>query len=65
MGFVAVVIGGIGSIRGAVLGGLLLGLVEGIGLWKIDTAWQSSIAFVVLFLVILLRPQGLFGKAIR
>lgn len=65
MGFVAVVIGGIGSIRGAILGGLLLGLAEGIGLWQIPTEWQSSIAFVVLFLVILLRPQGLFGKLAR
>lgn len=65
MGFVAVVIGGIGSTRGAILGGLLLGAVEGIGLWRIPTEWQSSIAFVVLFMVILLRPQGLFGKLAR
>jgi len=62
MAFVAVVIGGIGSLRGAVLGGMLLGLAEGVGLWGIPTEWQSSIAFIVLFVVILLRPQGLLGQ---
>lgn len=61
MAFVAVVVGGIGSLRGAALGGLLLGVVESVGLWKIPTDWQSSIAFVVLFLTIMLRPDGLFG----
>ncbi|MFZ9538039.1 MAG: branched-chain amino acid ABC transporter permease, partial [Burkholderiaceae bacterium] len=61
MGFVAVVVGGIGSLRGAVAGGYALGLVESLGMWKIPSEWQSSIAFVVLFLVLLLRPQGLFA----
>lgn len=61
MAFVAVVVGGIGSIRGAVAGGFALGMVESLGLWKIPTEWQSSIAFVVLFLILVARPQGLFG----
>ncbi|HSD55221.1 MAG TPA: branched-chain amino acid ABC transporter permease [Burkholderiales bacterium] len=61
MAFVAVVVGGVGSLRGAVAGGLALGLVESTGMVKIPTEWQSSIAFVVLFLVLLLRPRGLFG----
>ncbi|HEX9185267.1 MAG TPA: branched-chain amino acid ABC transporter permease [Burkholderiales bacterium] len=61
MGFVAVVVGGIGSLRGAVAGGYALGLVESLGLWKIPSEWQSTIAFVVLFLVLLFRPQGLFS----
>jgi branched-chain amino acid transport system permease protein len=61
--FVAVIVGGVGSLRGAVAGGLALGMVESLGLWKIPTEWQSSIAFIVLFLVVLLRPQGLFGRA--
>jgi branched-chain amino acid transport system permease protein len=65
MGFVAVVVGGIGSLRGAVVGGFALGMVENIGMWKIPTEWQSTIAFVVLFLVLLLKPQGLFGRAVR
>jgi branched-chain amino acid transport system permease protein len=62
--FVAVIVGGVGSLRGAVAGGLALGMVESLGLWKIPTEWQSSIVFIVLFLVVLLRPQGLFGRAV-
>jgi branched-chain amino acid transport system permease protein len=65
MGFVAVIVGGIGSLRGAVIGGYALGLVESLGAWQIPTEWQSSIAFVVLFLVLLLKPRGLFGRAAR
>jgi branched-chain amino acid transport system permease protein len=61
MAFVAVVVGGVGSLRGAVAGGLALGLVESIGMAKIPTEWQNSIAFVVLFVVLLVRPTGLFG----
>jgi branched-chain amino acid transport system permease protein len=63
MGFVAVVVGGIGSLRGAVIGGYALGIIENLGTWKIDTEWQSTIAFIVLFLVLLLKPRGLFGRA--
>jgi branched-chain amino acid transport system permease protein len=65
MGFVAVIVGGIGSLRGAVIGGYALGLVESLGAWQIPTEWQSTIAFVVLFLVLLLKPRGLFGRAAR
>lgn len=65
MGFVAVIVGGVGSLRGAVAGGMLLGLVESLGLWKIPTEWQTSIAFVVLYVMIMVRPVGLFGLARR
>src|SRR3546814_19071952 len=58
--FLAVVVGGVGSLIGAVIGGFLLGLVENVGMWQIPTEWQSTIAFFVLFLVLLFRPQGLF-----
>lgn len=61
MAFVAVVVGGVGSLRGAVAGGFALGLVESMGMAKIPTEWQNSIAFVVLFVVLLVRPTGLFG----
>jgi branched-chain amino acid transport system permease protein len=44
-----------------VVGGLALGLVESMGMAKIPTEWQNSIAFVVLFVVLLVRPTGLFG----
>ncbi|EKF43172.1 putative High-affinity branched-chain amino acid transport system permease protein [Nitratireductor indicus C115] len=63
MGFVAVIVGGVGSLRGAIAGGYLVGLVESLGLWQIPTEWQGSISFVVLFLMIMLRPQGLFSMA--
>jgi branched-chain amino acid transport system permease protein len=65
MGFVAVVVGGIGSLRGAVIGGLALGLVENLGTWQIPTEWQGTIAFIVLFLVLLFKPRGLFGHFTR
>ena len=58
--FVTVVVGGVGSIVGAALGGLLLGMVESIGMWKIPSEWQHTIAFLVLFVVLLWRPTGLF-----
>ena len=61
MAFVAVVVGGVGSLRGAVAGGFALGLVESMGMAKIPTEWQNSIAFVVLFVVLLVRPTGIFG----
>lgn len=65
MGFVAVIVGGIGSLRGAVVGGLALGIVENIGTWQIPTEWQGTIAFVVLFLVLLFKPRGLFSRSAR
>lgn len=65
MAFVAVIVGGVGSLRGAAAGGFLLGLVQSLGLWQIPTEWQSSIAFVVLYLMIVLRPEGLFGVKVR
>ncbi|MEZ5741144.1 MAG: branched-chain amino acid ABC transporter permease [Burkholderiaceae bacterium] len=61
MAFVAVVVGGVGSLRGAAIGGLVLGLVESTGMLRLPTEWQSTVAFVVLFLVLLVRPRGLFG----
>jgi branched-chain amino acid transport system permease protein len=63
--FVVAVVGGLGSIPGSIAGGYLVGLVESLGLWKIPTEWQNSIAFVLLFLVLLVRPQGLFPGARR
>ncbi len=64
-GVVAVVIGGLGNILGAYLGGLLLGLAQHLGVWYISSQWQDAIAFVILILFLLFRPQGFFGKKIR
>lgn len=63
--FIAVFLGGIGSILGAVLGGLVLGLAENMGGLVLPGHWQGVIAFVVLFLVLVLRPSGLLGVRAR
>jgi len=57
----ASIIGGIGSLRGAGLGGLILGLAESLAIWKLSTGWSEAVAFVILFCFILARPSGLFG----
>jgi branched-chain amino acid transport system permease protein len=59
--FTAAVLGGIGNVRGAVLGGLLLGLVESFGGYLFDASYKNVIAFTVLVLVLLVRPSGLLG----
>jgi branched-chain amino acid transport system permease protein len=60
--FSAAVLGGIGNVRGAVLGGLLLGLVENysVALW--DAAYRDVVGFLVLVLVLLVRPTGILGE---
>lgn len=62
--FVAAVVGGIGNIRGAVLGGLLIGLVEFVGVLLLGTEFRDAYVFAVLILVLLVRPQGVLGKAV-
>ncbi|HET6560853.1 MAG TPA: branched-chain amino acid ABC transporter permease [Marmoricola sp.] len=59
--FVVVILGGLGSFPGAVAGGLLLGLVEGLGAGYISAGYKDTFGLLVLILVLLLRPQGLFG----
>jgi len=61
--FVAAVIGGIGHVPGAMLGGLLLGLVEEFVVGYSSSSLRDAVAFGFLILVLLLRPQGLFGRA--
>ena len=62
-GIIASIIGGIGSIPGAVLGGFLLGIVENLGIWKIQAGWKDTISFAILIIFLLLRPQGILGKS--
>lgn len=64
-GLVAVIAGGVGSVRGALLGGVLIGVVQHLALWKLPGQWQDAIVFLTLILFLLLRPQGLLGKPLR
>ena len=60
--FTAAVLGGIGNLRGALIGGFALGLIESYGASIFGAQWKDVIAFVVLVLVLLVRPTGLLGE---
>lgn len=60
--FTAAVLGGIGNIRGALLGGVVLGLIESYGASILGAQWKDVIAFVVLIVVLMFRPTGLLGE---
>jgi len=62
--FVAAILGGIGNIPGAMVGGLLLGVVEALGAAYISIAWKDAIAFCVLILILIVRPTGLLGERV-
>ena len=61
--FIAAVLGGIGSIPGAVAGGILLGVCETFVSGYLSSTWRDAIAFIVLILILLYRPAGLLGRA--
>lgn len=63
--FVAAVLGGIGIIPGAMVGGLMLGLVESIVSGFGASTWRDAVAFLILILVLIIKPSGLFGKNVR
>jgi branched-chain amino acid transport system permease protein len=63
--FTAAVMGGIGNLRGAVLGGLIIGVIQQISDTRIDPAWTSAIVFGYLILIMVLRPRGLLGEETR
>ncbi|PLY00317.1 MAG: branched-chain amino acid ABC transporter permease LivH [Desulfuromonas sp.] len=63
--FTAAVLGGIGNIPGAALGGLVLGLAESLAAGYISSAYEDVFAFGVLVLILILRPSGLLGRAVK
>jgi branched-chain amino acid transport system permease protein len=63
--FVAAVLGGIGIIPGAMAGGLVLGVIESLVSAAGYSLWRDAVAFIVLILILIFRPAGLFGKNIR
>jgi branched-chain amino acid transport system permease protein len=62
--FTAAVLGGIGNLRGALVGGLVLGLIENWGAAVFGSAWKDVIAFLVLVLVLMVRPTGILGESL-
>jgi branched-chain amino acid transport system permease protein len=64
-GFEIVVIGGLGSIPGALVAGVLLGVVESLGAAFISSPYQNAYGFLLVLLILLVRPNGLFGERVR
>ena len=60
--FTAAVLGGIGNVPGAMVGGMIIGLIEAMGGQFIATAWTDVIIFSILVLVLVFKPAGLFGR---
>jgi branched-chain amino acid transport system permease protein len=63
--FTAAVMGGIGNLRGAVLGGLIIGCIQQISDNRIGSAWTPAVVFAYLVLIMVFRPQGLLGEETR
>lgn len=62
--FTAAILGGIGNIPGAMIGGLILGVVEALATGFVSDAWKNAIAFFVLVLILIIRPTGLLGERV-
>src|SRR4029453_1724589 len=62
--FTAAVMGGIGNLRGALLGGLVLGVAENWGSAVFGTEWKDVVAFVLLVVILLVRPTGILGESL-
>ena len=64
-GFSAAMLGGLGNLYGALVGGLLLGLAESLSAGLISSQFKDAVAFVILLIVLFLRPAGLLGRSVR
>jgi len=60
--FAAAILGGIGSIPGAIVGGLVVGLAESLGVLAVGSEYRAAVSFLVLIVLLLFRPSGLFGS---
>jgi branched-chain amino acid transport system permease protein len=65
LAFTAAVMGGIGNLKGAVVGGLIIGCIQQISDNRIDPSWTPAIVFLYLIMIMVFRPQGLFGEETR
>ncbi|MBA7640336.1 High-affinity branched-chain amino acid transport system permease protein LivH [subsurface metagenome] len=64
MSVIALALGGFGNVFGALLGGVILGLIYNLGAYFVSPTWADAICFGVFLLVLIFRPQGLFGKKV-
>lgn len=62
---VAVIVGGVKTFTGAALGGLFLGIIQNMVIWKTSARWQDLVTFSILIMFLLFRPQGIMGKRRR
>jgi branched-chain amino acid transport system permease protein len=60
--FAAAVLGGVGSLPGAMIGGLIVGIAETLGASYLSSGYRDAIAFIILIMVLLIKPSGIFGK---
>jgi branched-chain amino acid transport system permease protein len=63
--FVIVILGGLGSIPGAIVGGMILGLIEALGGGYLSAAYKDVFAFGALILILTIKPTGLFGRDVH
>lgn len=61
--FSIVIIGGLGSIPGAIIGGLIYGIAENFAIFTLGGAWKDSISFLILIIVLIIKPTGIFGES--
>jgi len=61
-GFAAAVLGGLGNPFGAAAGGLILGVLESFGAGYVSSAYKDALAFIILLVLLFVRPSGLFGR---
>jgi branched-chain amino acid transport system permease protein len=59
--FVAAVLGGIGSLKGAFIGGLMLGVMQALAIGYIASGYENTVAFVIMIAILILKPRGLFA----
>lgn len=62
---VVMILGGIGSFYGSVLGGVILGIIQSLSVYYFEARWETAITFVLLLVLLILRPQGIFGQKQR